>query len=140
MTAYDYDGWFAIFHAYQVTQLTWMWYQEYNDDWVCRDEQATFADGQRKTITQIDEQELYEAIWEISEATRMDLTICANLGVFRLGVFRLDVATRTLCHIAEVGDWESDHYDSKTGPYTPSIHPLPEDQQPCYTICGAGAA
>ena len=129
MMTYNYDDWLAIFTAFHVRQITWMWYQEYNDDWVCRDEQATFADGQRKTITQIDEQELYEAIWEISEATLETLAICTNPGVFRL-----DVATRTLCKIAEVGDWESDDYDSKTGPYTPSIYPLPEDQQPCCTI------
>ncbi|MCG8348868.1 MAG: hypothetical protein MI924_13940 [Chloroflexales bacterium] len=129
MTAYDDDGWFAIFHAYQVTQLTWTWYQQYNDDWACLNEQATFANGQRKTITQIDEQELYEAIWEISAATSYD-----GLFTGQLGVFRLDVATRTLCKIADVGDWERDAYDPTTGPYLPSIQPLPADQQPCGTI------
>ncbi len=129
MTTYNYEDWFAIFAAYDVVQVEWTFYQQYNDEWTWMREQITLQDGSPKRITEIPEQELYEAIWEISEAT-------ANDGELRYqyGIFRLDVPTRTLCKIAEVGDWEADDYHPDSGPYIPSIHPLPDDQQPCYVI------
>ncbi|MEM8530201.1 MAG: hypothetical protein AAGF95_05115 [Chloroflexota bacterium] len=129
MTTYNYADWFAIFATYQVHHITWTWYQQYNDDWACKDEQIVLHNGDHKHITEIPEQELYEAIWDISEATSYDGELQGELGVFRL-----DIATRTLCKIAEVGDWEVDDYHPDSGPYIPSIHPLPDDQQPCYVI------
>lgn len=129
MTEYDYDAWFAIFTAYHVCYIEWTWYVQYNEEWTCTNEQITLHDGSHKRITQIDEQELFEAIWEISEATSADGPLR-----YQRGVFRLDVATRRLCKLADVGDWETDGYDPDSGPYVPSIHPLPDDDQPCAVI------
>ena len=129
MTTYNYEDWLTIFAAYHVVQVEWTFYQQYNDEWTWMNEQVTLQDGSPKRITEIPEQELYEAIWDISEAI-------ANDGPLRYqyGVFRLDVATPTLCKIADVGDWEVDDYHPDSGPYVPSIHPLPDDQQTCYVI------
>lgn len=125
----DYDACFAIFNDYNIIEITWTWYQQYSDDWVCAFECVVFYDSSVKALVQIAEQELYEAIWEISEATWHAGTFCGQSGVFHL-----DVPARTLCKIAEVGNWECDAYDPDTGPYTPSSHPLPEDEQLCTTL------
>ncbi|NOK68593.1 MAG: hypothetical protein GFH25_541198n67 [Chloroflexi bacterium AL-N10] len=125
----DYDAWLAELAAHQVATVQWTWYAFPDAGCACTDEQITLQSGQHKHLTQIAEQAIYETIWELSEYTRDDLAICENLGVFRL-----DVATRTLCKVAEVGDWEADDYHPDSGPYVPSIHPLPDDTQPCYVI------
>ena len=126
-----YDAWLTIFADHQVATVLWTWYAvPAEEGCVCSGEQVIFRDGRRVPLSEIAAQELYETIWEISAETRDDLDICAYLGVFRL-----DVATRTVCKIADVGNWEDADYDWELNPgYTPSIDPLPADQQPCCTI------